>query len=150
VTRGPSRPGCPTVTGSAAGARNALHLLVREIRLVPSELRPACLERCIGHPGSQGGGHFNTASTAVSSHCIFLLFSSTAKAEQDRYFLAALTSSDGYDHRAGNATLALGIDQEELEQLLWFFRREDRKCHCRCGAESWNRAAQSLAVNPPA
>uniref|UniRef100_A0A8C0EM98 Organic solute transporter subunit beta n=1 Tax=Bubo bubo TaxID=30461 RepID=A0A8C0EM98_BUBBB len=30
-----------------------------------------------------------------------------------------------YDHTAGNATLVLGINQEELEELLWFFRRED-------------------------
>ncbi|NXX60525.1 OSTB protein, partial [Scopus umbretta] len=46
-------------------------------------------------------------------------------AEQDRYFLAALASTHVYDHTAGNATLALGIDPEELEKLLWFFRRED-------------------------
>ncbi|NXS39068.1 OSTB protein, partial [Balaeniceps rex] len=47
------------------------------------------------------------------------------KAEQDRYFLAALASTHVYDQAVGNATLALGIDQEELEWLLWFFRRED-------------------------
>ncbi|KFQ63872.1 Organic solute transporter subunit beta, partial [Pelecanus crispus] len=42
-----------------------------------------------------------------------------------RYFLAALASTQVYNHTAGNATLALGIDQEQLEELLWFFRRED-------------------------
>ncbi|NXC18373.1 OSTB protein, partial [Corythaeola cristata] len=47
------------------------------------------------------------------------------KAEHDRYLLAALASTRVYDHTAGNITLALGIDQEELEALLWFFRRED-------------------------
>ncbi|NXW66045.1 OSTB protein, partial [Eurystomus gularis] len=48
-----------------------------------------------------------------------------AGAKQDRYFLAALASTHGYEHTAGSTTLALGIDQEELEELLWFFRRED-------------------------
>ncbi|NXS64290.1 OSTB protein, partial [Brachypteracias leptosomus] len=48
-----------------------------------------------------------------------------AEAEQDRHFFAALASTHGYEHTAGNATLALGISQEELEELLWFFRRED-------------------------
>ncbi|KFV55288.1 Organic solute transporter subunit beta, partial [Tyto alba] len=42
------------------------------------------------------------------------------------YFAAALASTHVYDHTAGNATLALGINQEELEELLWFFRREDQ------------------------
>ncbi|KFV00640.1 Organic solute transporter subunit beta, partial [Tauraco erythrolophus] len=46
-------------------------------------------------------------------------------AEHDRYFLAALASTHVYDHTAGNVTLALGMDQAELEALLWFFRRED-------------------------
>lgn len=63
----------------------------------------------------------------MGEHFIFLLFSSTANADQDRYFTAALASTHVYDHTAGNMTLALGIDQVELEQLLWFFRREDRK-----------------------
>ncbi|NXD78555.1 OSTB protein, partial [Halcyon senegalensis] len=47
------------------------------------------------------------------------------KAEPDRYVLAALTSTQMYQHAAGNAILELGVDQEELENLLWFFRRED-------------------------
>ncbi|KFO79275.1 Organic solute transporter subunit beta, partial [Cuculus canorus] len=42
-----------------------------------------------------------------------------------KYFLAALASTQVYDHTAGNATLALSVDQEELEELLWFFRTED-------------------------
>lgn len=40
----------------------------------------------------------------------------------------ALASTDMYDHTA-DVTLALGIGQEELEELLWFFRTEDRKSH---------------------
>ncbi|XP_053933354.1 organic solute transporter subunit beta [Cuculus canorus] len=48
-----------------------------------------------------------------------------AEAEEAKYFLAALASTQVYDHTAGNATLALGVDQEELEELLWFFRTED-------------------------
>ncbi|NXH15759.1 OSTB protein, partial [Bucco capensis] len=42
------------------------------------------------------------------------------KAEQHKYFPAALSSTQGYEH-----TAALGMEQAELEELLWFFRRED-------------------------
>ncbi|NXE74447.1 OSTB protein, partial [Cochlearius cochlearius] len=59
------------------------------------------------------------------------------KAEQDKYFLAALASTHTYDHAAGNVTLALGIDQEELEELLWFFRRED--------PSTWNYSILALS-----
>ncbi|NXK09450.1 OSTB protein, partial [Herpetotheres cachinnans] len=59
------------------------------------------------------------------------------KAEQESYFLAALASTHVYDHTAGNATLALGIDQEELEELLWFFRRED--------PSTWNYSILALS-----
>ncbi|KFP12779.1 Organic solute transporter subunit beta, partial [Egretta garzetta] len=53
------------------------------------------------------------------------------------YFLAALASTRTYDHTAGNMTLALGIDQEELENLLWFFRRED--------PSTWNYSILALS-----
>ncbi|KFR02552.1 Organic solute transporter subunit beta, partial [Nipponia nippon] len=56
---------------------------------------------------------------------------------QERYFPAALASTRVYDHTAGNATLALGIDQEELEQLLWFFRSED--------SSTWNYSVLALS-----
>ncbi|PKU36512.1 hypothetical protein llap_13188 [Limosa lapponica baueri] len=48
-----------------------------------------------------------------------------AEAEPDRYFTAALASTHTYDPMAGNVTLALGVDEAKLEELLWFFRRED-------------------------
>ncbi|XP_040455783.1 organic solute transporter subunit beta [Falco naumanni] len=60
-----------------------------------------------------------------------------ARAEQDSYFFAALASTRMYDHTAGNVTLALGIDQEELEELLWFFRRED--------PSTWNYSILALS-----
>ncbi|NXT47871.1 OSTB protein, partial [Pluvianellus socialis] len=59
------------------------------------------------------------------------------KAGQDRYFTAALASTHMYDHTAGNITLALGIDQVELEELLWFFRRED--------PSAWNYSILALS-----
>ncbi|NXN47226.1 OSTB protein, partial [Rhinoptilus africanus] len=59
------------------------------------------------------------------------------KAEQDRYFTAALASTHMYDPAAGNLTLALGIDQVELEELLWFFRRED--------PSTWNYSILALS-----
>ncbi|NXE20860.1 OSTB protein, partial [Ardeotis kori] len=45
--------------------------------------------------------------------------------EQAMFFPAALASTHMYDYAAGNVSLMLGISQEELEELLWFFRRED-------------------------
>ncbi|NXE12993.1 OSTB protein, partial [Lophotis ruficrista] len=45
--------------------------------------------------------------------------------EQEMFFPAALASTHVYNYAAGNVTLMLGISQEELEELLWFFRRED-------------------------
>ncbi|NWZ53287.1 OSTB protein, partial [Haliaeetus albicilla] len=59
------------------------------------------------------------------------------KAEQDRYFPAALASTHMYDDTAGNATLTLGVDPEELEELLWFFRRED--------SSTWNYSVLALS-----
>ncbi|NXL86210.1 OSTB protein, partial [Alectura lathami] len=47
------------------------------------------------------------------------------KAVQYNYVPAALTSTHAYDHKAHNVTLVLGMDPEKVEELLWFFRRED-------------------------
>ncbi|NXK51060.1 OSTB protein, partial [Chauna torquata] len=60
------------------------------------------------------------------------------KAVQDSYFPAALTSTRVYDHTAYNATLALGMDPEKLEELLWFFRRED--------PSTWNYSILALSL----
>ncbi|XP_050759486.1 organic solute transporter subunit beta [Gymnogyps californianus] len=60
-----------------------------------------------------------------------------AEAEEDRYFPAALASTHVYEHTAGNANLELGIGQEELENLLWFFRRED--------PSTWNYSILALS-----
>ncbi|KFV69936.1 Organic solute transporter subunit beta, partial [Dryobates pubescens] len=45
------------------------------------------------------------------------------------YLLAALASTQVYEHATGTQQV-LGVDQEELEELLWFFRSED--------PSSWN------------
>eukprot|EP00076_Gallus_gallus_P025255 XP_015147742.1 organic solute transporter subunit beta isoform X1 [Gallus gallus] len=47
------------------------------------------------------------------------------KAAQYRYLPAALASTHVYDHTAYNDVLVLGMEPEKLEELLWFFRRED-------------------------
>ncbi|XP_074012463.1 organic solute transporter subunit beta [Numenius arquata] len=60
-----------------------------------------------------------------------------AEAEPDRYFTAALASTHMYNPMAGNVTLALGIDEVELEELLWFFRRED--------PSTWNYSILALS-----
>lgn len=57
-----------------------------------------------------------------------LSLSSTAEAEH-KYLPTTLASTHVYEHTAGNATLPLGLELEQLEELLWFFRREDRKSH---------------------
>ncbi|KAM7102617.1 organic solute transporter subunit beta [Ciconia maguari] len=60
-----------------------------------------------------------------------------AEAEQDGYFFAALASTHVYDYSEDNATLALGIDQEKLEELLWFFRTEE--------SSTWNYSVLALS-----
>ncbi|NWR63606.1 OSTB protein, partial [Bucorvus abyssinicus] len=60
-----------------------------------------------------------------------------AQVEEDMHFPAALTSAHVYEPTAGSTTLALGIDQEELEELLWFFRRED--------SSTWNYSVLALS-----
>ncbi|NXT29196.1 OSTB protein, partial [Syrrhaptes paradoxus] len=59
------------------------------------------------------------------------------KAEQDRHFPAALASTRMSEQTVDNTTLALGIDQKELEDLLWFFRRED--------PSTWNYSVLALS-----
>ncbi|NXS91834.1 OSTB protein, partial [Jacana jacana] len=60
------------------------------------------------------------------------------KAEPDRYFTAALTSTHMYDTAASNITLALGISEVQLEELLWFFRRED--------SSAWNYSVLAISL----
>ncbi|NXG03088.1 OSTB protein, partial [Sakesphorus luctuosus] len=62
----------------------------------------------------------------------------SASAGHSRYFPLALTSPQVYEHTAGNATLPLGMDQEQLEELLWFFRRED--------PSTWNYSILALSL----
>ncbi|NXJ75986.1 OSTB protein, partial [Trogon melanurus] len=59
------------------------------------------------------------------------------KAAEVEHLFAALASTHVYDHTAGNLTLALGIDQQQLEELLWFFRRED--------PSTWNYSVLALS-----
>ncbi|NXE50608.1 OSTB protein, partial [Casuarius casuarius] len=59
------------------------------------------------------------------------------KAEHSRFFPAALASTRTYGPAAGTATLALGLAPGELEELLWFFRRED--------PSAWNYALLALS-----
>ncbi|XP_057287007.1 organic solute transporter subunit beta isoform X1 [Pezoporus wallicus] len=59
-----------------------------------------------------------------------------ASAEQDMDVPTALASTGVYDHTA-DVTLVLGIGQEELEELLWFFRTED--------SSTWNYSVLALS-----
>ncbi|NXJ06514.1 OSTB protein, partial [Odontophorus gujanensis] len=60
------------------------------------------------------------------------------KAAQYRYFSAGLTSTQVYDHTAYSAILVLGMEPEKLEELLWFFRRED--------PSAWNYSILALSL----
>ncbi|NWU06387.1 OSTB protein, partial [Cephalopterus ornatus] len=62
----------------------------------------------------------------------------TAKAGHNKYFPAALTSPRVHEHTAGDAILPLGMNQEQLEELLWFFRRED--------PSAWNYSVLALSL----
>ncbi|NXF73471.1 OSTB protein, partial [Sclerurus mexicanus] len=60
------------------------------------------------------------------------------KAGHKTYFPLALTSPRVYEDTAGNVTLPLGMDQKQLEDLLWFFRRED--------PSTWNYSVLALSL----
>ncbi|OXB77648.1 UNVERIFIED_CONTAM: hypothetical protein H355_002957 [Colinus virginianus] len=60
------------------------------------------------------------------------------KAAQYSYFSAGLTSTQVYDHTAYSAILVLGMEPEKLEELLWFFRRED--------PSAWNYSILALSL----
>ncbi|RMB94247.1 hypothetical protein DUI87_29053 [Hirundo rustica rustica] len=49
-----------------------------------------------------------------------------------------LASTHVDEHTAGNVTLPLGLDLEQLEELLWFFRRED--------PSTWNYSVLALSL----
>ncbi|XP_003209609.1 organic solute transporter subunit beta [Meleagris gallopavo] len=58
-------------------------------------------------------------------------------AAQYSYLPAALTSTHVYDHTAYSADLVLDMEPEKLEELLWFFRRED--------PSAWNYSILALS-----
>ncbi|XP_056355887.1 organic solute transporter subunit beta [Oenanthe melanoleuca] len=60
-----------------------------------------------------------------------------AEAEH-RHHPTTLASTHVDEHTAGNLTLPLGLEQEQLEELLWFFRRED--------PSTWNYSVLALSL----
>ncbi|XP_054372234.1 organic solute transporter subunit beta [Molothrus aeneus] len=60
-----------------------------------------------------------------------------AEAEH-KYHPTTLASTHMDEHTAGNVTLPLGLELEQLEELLWFFRRED--------SSTWNYSVLALSL----
>ncbi|XP_066052665.1 organic solute transporter subunit beta [Chamaea fasciata] len=60
-----------------------------------------------------------------------------AEAEHN-YLPTTLASTHVDQHTAANVTLPLGLELEELEELLWFFRRED--------PSTWNYSVLALSL----
>lgn len=60
-----------------------------------------------------------------------------AEAEH-KYLPTTLASTHVDEHTAGNITLPLGLELEQLEELLWFFRRED--------PSTWNYSVLALSL----
>ncbi|XP_005424295.1 organic solute transporter subunit beta [Geospiza fortis] len=60
-----------------------------------------------------------------------------AEAEH-KYLPTTLASTYMDEHTAGNITLPLGLELEQLEELLWFFRRED--------PSTWNYSVLALSL----
>lgn len=65
----------------------------------------------------------------------FLLLQAEA---EHQHHPSTLASTHVDEHTAGNITLPLGLEQEDLEELLWFFRRED--------PSSWNYSVLGLSL----
>lgn len=68
---------------------------------------------------------------------IIAFFLLQAEAEH-RHLPTTLASTHMDEHTASNATLPLGLEQEQLEELLWFFRRED--------PSTWNYSVLALSL----
>ncbi|XP_059714660.1 organic solute transporter subunit beta [Haemorhous mexicanus] len=60
-----------------------------------------------------------------------------AEAEH-KYLPTTLASTHMDEHTADNITLPLGLELEQLEELLWFFRRED--------PSTWNYSILALSL----
>ncbi|XP_053811252.1 organic solute transporter subunit beta [Vidua chalybeata] len=62
------------------------------------------------------------------------------QAEAEHKYLPTTLASTHVDelHTAGNITLPLGLELEQLEELLWFFRRED--------PSTWNYSVLALSL----
>ncbi|NXY55013.1 OSTB protein, partial [Callaeas wilsoni] len=67
----------------------------------------------------------------------FCLLGETCWAEH-KHLPTTLASTHMYEHPAGNVTLPLGLELEQLEELLWFFRRED--------PSTWNYSVLALSL----
>ncbi|NXA62300.1 OSTB protein, partial [Mohoua ochrocephala] len=111
--QGSLQPWCPTIMGSAA--KNTLHFSVHEIRLCTQGCVLPAWRDVLGNPVSEG----------------------EAEAEH-KYLPTTLASTHVHEHPAGNATLPLGLELEQLEELLWFFRRED--------PSTWNYSVLALSL----
>ncbi|XP_038003356.1 organic solute transporter subunit beta [Motacilla alba alba] len=60
-----------------------------------------------------------------------------AQAEH-KYLPTTQASTHVNEHTTGNVTLPLGLELEQLEELLWFFRRED--------PSTWNYSVLALSL----
>ncbi|NXO36312.1 OSTB protein, partial [Locustella ochotensis] len=63
--------------------------------------------------------------------------STTAEAEH-KYLPTTLATTHMDEHTTANVTLPLGLELEQLEELLWFFRTED--------PSSWNYSVLALSL----
>ncbi|NXR86828.1 OSTB protein, partial [Hypocryptadius cinnamomeus] len=88
-----------------------------------SGLRSACLERHAGNYGLKGKVTSSLKGCTEAEH---------------RYLPTTLASTHVDEHTAGNVTLPLGLELEQLEELLWFFRRED--------PSTWNYSVLALSL----
>ncbi|NXR25658.1 OSTB protein, partial [Cinclus mexicanus] len=94
---------------------------------------PASWGLCSPGAPPQWGLQPNTLSTSqcMRSGC-------TLRAAEHKYHPTTLASTHVDEHTAGNVTLPLGLEQEQLEELLWFFRRED--------PSTWNYSVLVLSL----
>ncbi|NXY17744.1 OSTB protein, partial [Atrichornis clamosus] len=116
---GSLQPWCPGIMGSAA--KNTLHFSVHEIRLRTQGCVLPAWRDVLGKLGSKGEGHFQSEGL-----------------QQHKYLPATLATTHVHKHTADNATLPLGLELQQLEELLWFFRRED--------PSTWNYSVLALSL----
>ncbi|NWV78752.1 OSTB protein, partial [Dasyornis broadbenti] len=120
---------------NGVSSQNTLHFPEHEIRLCTQDCVLPAWRDMLAAVGMKR--KVTSSLKGCSELPLHLSLSSTAEAEH-KYLPTTLASTHMHEHAAGNVSLPLGLELEQLEELLWFFRRED--------SSTWNYSVLALSL----